>query len=29
MDVELIEVADVHVGNMILEYLKKNRITQA
>lgn len=29
MDVGQIEIVDVHVGNMVLEYLKKNRITQA
>lgn len=29
MNSEHIEIVDVHVGNLILEYLKENRITQA
>ncbi len=29
MNLEHIEIVDVHVGNLILEYLKENRITQA
>jgi transcriptional regulator with XRE-family HTH domain len=29
MNIEYIDMPDVHVGNMILDYLNKNRITQA